>query len=472
MTRAVDVGSGPFTPDEIVALFDGLSDYEAVGIAVSGGRDSMALLDLFALWRSLTAAAAALPVRVLTVDHRFRPESPAEADAVRERAQSYDLLHRTCVFDVAKPATALQASARSVRYRVMCEAIEELWPACKVALLVAHTCDDQAETVLMRLARGSGIAGLGAMARVRALTGDRAISVGAGTVDGVSTAQRIDIIRPLLAVTRARLTAHLVERRLSWCDDPSNEDRSFERVRVRAAAETLASLGLTAQALGMVADRARRADAALTSVLDETMKRVTANVAGPGVAANFDYAAWSREPEELRIRLLLRLLATFGGQSEPPRLVRVEKLVQRLTANEVGGAETIAGCIVEQQAGTIWVYREPTRAPLPVAEVAPGETIVWDRRFVVGLASFAPTSVSVVASADAVAAQHDTAWPDWAELVDWNRVPRRARDGLPVVVGIGASSVRTPGRVATPVWAGDGRLEAAGLSIAWCGWRN
>jgi tRNA(Ile)-lysidine synthetase-like protein len=147
--------------DELEGLFGPLAGAigGACALAVSGGSDSTALMVLFADWLRQTGADPRAHT-VLTIDHGLRAESPAEARAVADRATTLGFRHAVLVWDGPKPQTGIQAAAREARYRLMGGRMAEDGVA---ALLVAHTRDDQAETLLMRLARGSGLDGLSAM---------------------------------------------------------------------------------------------------------------------------------------------------------------------------------------------------------------------------------------------------------------------------------------------------------------------
>lgn len=148
--------------EELNALFRGLEDLPGFVIAVSGGSDSTALLLLATRW----AKRLKKPPRLLavTIDHGLRAEAKAEAASVKRLARQLEVPHRTLRWRGSKPATGLQEAARTARYGLLAQTAAR---AGLAHVLTAHTLDDQAETVLFRLARGSGLAGLAGEKRYR-----------------------------------------------------------------------------------------------------------------------------------------------------------------------------------------------------------------------------------------------------------------------------------------------------------------
>ncbi|HTU57198.1 MAG TPA: tRNA lysidine(34) synthetase TilS, partial [Polyangiales bacterium] len=259
----------PLTDDEIRALFEPFLDVPAA-VAVSGGADSMALMRI--AQRALTLVPPLLesleqPERprliVLTVDHGLRTGSAEDAAWVASQAEVAGLPCHVLRWEGAKPAQGIQAAARIARYRLMHEAlIEEARPhdGRQRVLLTAHHFEDQAETFLMRLARGSGIDGLSAM---------QSTALIATGVDGAQLA----IHRPLLHMPKSRLIATLREAGISWREDPSNDRNDFERVRVRKALASLSELGITGEAIARSTRRLSRARTSIVRQSVETAER-------------------------------------------------------------------------------------------------------------------------------------------------------------------------------------------------------
>lgn len=351
----------PISKGELQALFDSLSAYDVLLLAVSGGADSTAMMHLIARWHE-SLAAPRPDLHVCTVDHGLRPEARQEATLVARQAERLGLPHHLIGWQGEKPETGIQDAARQARYRLMTQLLASLAPGKTAALVTAHTQDDQSETVLMRLARGSGLDGLAAIRHARRLGGER----------------RHDIVRPLLGVPKARLIATLRAAKIQWSEDPSNERLEFERVRLRAAVPQLAELGLTADKIALSAKRLQRAQVAL----DWAATRLEADAleVNGGAFAAIDRRLFSQSPEDLQVRLLVRVLEAFGGSAPPARLSQVEVLTGRLRQNSVL-TMTIGGCIVAASAGHIHIFREPGRTELPELSLACGQPAEWDRRF-------------------------------------------------------------------------------------------
>ncbi len=353
--------AGPLAADESAALFGRLERYGALVLAVSGGGDSMALLHLAAEWARARGADAPALVAA-TVDHGLRRESAAEAAWVAARAEELGLPRATLVWTGEKPPSGVQEAARTARYRLLGGLLPR--DGRPGAIVTAHHEDDQAETFLMRLARGGGLDGLSAMRR-----GPGLACPGGSPVE-----------RPFLDIPKARLLATLEARGLSWIEDPSNADEAFERVRLRKAAPMLAELGLSNARIARSARRLRRArdalDAAAAALLHAAVDLKE------GAYAKIDRQIYNSGPEELRVRLLGQLLGSYGGQGAPPRLAKVERLMEALARADFA-AQTLGGCLVARKKTSIEIFREPGRAGLPVLLLAPGETAPWDGRFLV-----------------------------------------------------------------------------------------
>ncbi|MFO1173252.1 MAG: tRNA lysidine(34) synthetase TilS [Hyphomicrobiaceae bacterium] len=354
------MAAGPIRPEELDRLFAPLVACKAVGLAVSGGPDSTALMHLFVRWQGLSAAPPAI---VLTVDHGLRPEAAAEAQAVVASAKRLGLEARVLRWAGDKPATGLQEAAREARYRLLGEAAQAQGLD---AIVTAHTEDDQAETLLMRLARGSGLDGLAAMPGVTHLAG-------------------VKLVRPLLRVPKARLLGTLSEAGIGYVRDPSNLDPRFERTRLRAAAPVLEGLGLTSAALARTSRRLERARAALDATTDDL---AVASVAVDDLGvARLDLASLTAAPEEIAVRLVARIVTTIGGDGDAPSLAKLEALTAWLRSAG-DGARTLGRTEVRlgggRSAQAIFL-RESRRSPLPVVPLAGGTAILWDGRFRIAL---------------------------------------------------------------------------------------
>lgn len=360
--------AGPVGRAEAAGLFAPLAGLSGLAVAVSGGADSVALMLLLARWREGRRAAPRLVV--MTVDHGLRPEAAEEARRVAAWAGALGLDHRTLRWDGSGAKGGLQAAARAARYRLLAEACHREGLA---AIVTAHHREDQAETVLLRLVRGSGVDGLSAMEAF-------------GTVMGVALA------RPLLGVPRARLAATLVAAGHAHIEDPSNDDARFARVRLRRLMTALAAEGLDADRLAATARHMRRARRALDRATDELAARAAR--LDPAGACTLDRAVLRAAPAEIGLRLLARALMAVGGSVYRPRMERLERLYGRLAA-VASGRYTLAGCRVAAGGRDVLVWREAGREGLPELSLAPGEAVLWDGRFHVALRRDAPGPVLV-----------------------------------------------------------------------------
>jgi tRNA(Ile)-lysidine synthase len=352
------VASSPVSAEEADRLFCGLQGFRKLGIAVSGGADSLALMCLLAEWRQGNPAAPDLVV--LTVDHGLRPESAAEAEMVAGLARDRGLECRILKWTDPKPPANRQAEARDARFALMaCALCEERGDG----LVLAHHLEDQAETFLLRLGRGSGVYGLAAMASVSERAG-------------------IAILRPFLDVSRERLAATLRVRDLDWCSDPSNDDPAYARVRMRRLLPQLATEGLTPRRLSQTAARLGRAAAALDVWVHEVLARnAEVHPAGP---VRMSLPVLQALPDEVLLRLVSHLLTRIGAQTYPPRIDRLERLIAELAQAEETQA-TLCGAVVRRTASALVFWREYGRVPPARLTVETPGAWVWDGRFAVSM---------------------------------------------------------------------------------------
>jgi tRNA(Ile)-lysidine synthase len=358
-----DDDHSPISAQNAKRLFADWKAAPAIVLAVSGGPDSIALMWLAARWRSTLARGPRLIA--VTVDHGLRAEAAAEAREVKRLARTLDLPHRTMRWTGEKPKTGLPAAARAARYRLLAQAAR----ACGAThILTAHTRDDQAETLLMRLLRGSGIGGLAAMAR----ESER---------DGVLLA------RPFLHVSKSQLVATLKKAKIGFAADPTNRDTNFTRPRLREIMPVLAAEGGDARNLARLASRLARANQAVEVLVDGAERYLAlrdreapragfeanafeANAfdASAFDASTFDAKAFAAMPEEIRLRLLKRAIDRFGHEG-PAELGKVEALLATLDqAGAKKGKErrprlkqTLAGALVSLTDGRIRVEPAPLR---------------------------------------------------------------------------------------------------------------
>lgn len=352
--------AAPITAAEADRLLAPLAGARGIVIAVSGGADSLALLSVVNGWRLRHRFAG--PVMVATVDHGLRPTAASEAFNVALIAAAHGLPHRTLPWYGPKPLGGIEAAAREARYRMLFELAKEVGAS---HVLTAHHLDDQAETVLMRLGRGSGLSGLAAMAVERALG------------DGVVLA------RPFLGIAKARLAAVTRGTGLLAVADESNADPRFARARLRTALSVLEREGVDAAGLARTASLLRRADNALEEYVDRFLR--AASTVDPLAVVRVDRAALAAEPEETRLRILARVVFRMGGAEWPPQGDQLGRL-SALAINARPFRRTIRGVVVAGRAMTVEFHREAGRQPLPTVAVAPGYAGLWDNRFRIAVA--------------------------------------------------------------------------------------
>jgi tRNA(Ile)-lysidine synthase len=331
----------PISPAEAAALFYDLQKLPAAVLSVSGGPDSTALMWLAARWRKSLARGPKLIA--VTVDHGIRTDSAAEARVVAKLARNLGIPHRTLRWTGKKPSTGLQEAARAARYRLLAEAARK---AGASAILTAHTLDDQAETVLIRLTRGSGLTGLAGMRRSRSMP---------EPVSGL----RLD--RPLLSVPKSRLIATLEAEHVPFAQDPSNADPRFMRARLRRLMPKLAEEGLDARRLALLAARLARAEEALSLLaqqLYETMARQS------GRRTSFPAAdLLELMPGELSLRLLGRAIDERGDEG-PVELGKLEALhfaTKAAFESKARFRRTLAGAVVTLNPPSLTVEPAPPR---------------------------------------------------------------------------------------------------------------
>lgn len=292
-------------------------------VAVSGGGDSVALMLLLADWAKRGGKPAPA---VLTVDHGLRKESAKEAEHVRKLARGAGLKAEILVWKGAKPDADIEAEAREARYRLM-----GAWCAANGigALYVAHTLEDQAETFLLRLGRGSGLDGLAGMRASAPLP--------------LAEFPSIRVVRPLLEFRRDELRAFLKSRGVVWSEDPMNADPRFARSRLRAAWPQVEALGLSAARLADAARHLARARAALDDMMEAFLRR---GARFDSEGAQLDALRLKMLPREVGLRALAAVLSRVSGEAYRPRFDSLERLFDSIVGERLGGGATLHGCLV------------------------------------------------------------------------------------------------------------------------------
>lgn len=363
---------GSFDDAECDRLFSCFRRLPAIGVAVSGGPDSTALLLLLDHWSRLCGGPE---LYVLTVDHGLRAAAAGEAEAVLALAARLGRPAEKLLWhhDGAPPVADLQARARDARYRLLAAAAGRRGLS---ALALAHTLDDQAETFMMRLARGSGVRGLAAMAAER-------------------TAHGVRFVRPLIDVEKSRLLAFLEARGEPYVTDPSNAADRFLRARVRKLMPALADAGLGARRLADTARRMARAEAALAA----TTAALRAGIARDhGGVFSVDTGGLSDAPDELALRLLADLVGSVRPRPYPPRAAAFEHWLDAFRAKEAPRRATMAGVVLDCRSDRLWLYAESGRVGFPHVRIDADGTYCWDDRFAVTVDGLAGTPLVIAAA--------------------------------------------------------------------------
>ena len=404
-------------PDPITA--EGLPDYfgdcmrtllpvdkpDRLAIAVSGGSDSMALALLVKEW----ADRNGISLSALTVDHRLRPESAEEVNNVTRWLRARGIETTVLRWDGPSPKTGVQDAARNARYELMEETCAQ---AGITVLLLGHQLEDQLETLLMRLSKGSGLEGLTAM-------------------ESVGTRGKLTLLRPLLSVRRDVLRDYLQSQGQGWIDDPSNENPVYTRTRVGAVLTEMQQLpGSSLEAIALSLTRLQRASRSLDELAMQVIKAQCEISLFGYVRMTFE--ALEDYPDELALRVLSAILQAVGG-GQRIKLTALEQLHQRLFKEKTGKSGTISGGQI-QTSGKGWLFcREPGRAGLPVIELASGEREwIWDNRFIVTNSS-PETPLPGGLTLGPLGAE---GWRQLKQQADFDlksNVPARVRDSLPAI---------------------------------------
>jgi tRNA(Ile)-lysidine synthase len=294
-------------------------------VAVSGGGDSVALMHLVAGWAKRRRCP--LPP-VLIVDHGLRAGSGPETREVARWARSFGLEGHILRWTGPKPDSDIEAAARDARYGLIGAWLKRrsLRGVC-----IGHTRDDQAETFLLRLARGSGLDGLAAMRPLSPFP--------------LEEYSDLVLLRPLLSIERRAIRDHLQRSDQRWFDDPMNSDTRFGRARLRLHWEVLEGLGLSASRVADAAAHLARAREALDEVTIAVLDRACRL---EGKSALIDRSALVAAPREIGLRALARLLMAVSGHKYRPRFERLERVFDWLGHGNVAQGCTLHGCRIRR----------------------------------------------------------------------------------------------------------------------------
>jgi tRNA(Ile)-lysidine synthase len=324
---------------------------EKIAIAVSGGADSTALAYCVQRW-------AGRPCVALIVDHHLRDESSSEAAQVKAQLENMGIQADILVWQHEKIETRIEAAARQARYRLLIDACQRHGAG---DLLIAHHADDQAETVLLRLSKGSGIDGLAAMAAEQ-------------------TRGNVRLLRPFLSMSKTQLVATCDDANINIVSDPTNASDKFARARLRKVLPLLKEEGLSPENLTRIAAHARTAKDALDFYTKEFLTKAAKTEIGGSVW--LDRRALHDVPQAIVLRALTICLRYVHEDDYPPEHDSLTALCDKILSSEPDITRTFYGCILSITADRILILREPASA----AEILPLKSktaILWDKRWLV-----------------------------------------------------------------------------------------
>lgn len=360
MTERAVSSSNPSRPltsaefDDLMTICGPFQEQPRFAVAVSGGPDSVALLFLLHDWVKQRDGI----FHAITIDHQLRPESGIEAAKVKEWCAQSSISHSTLIWKKdSNPKSAVHQQARIARYELLCGECKQH----KINyLFLGHHADDQAETVLMRIIKGSGIDGLSGMPKSRMFDG-------------------IKILRPFLPLAKQRLVDTCHSNTWGYFNDPSNDSAAYLRGRLRQLAAPLAQEGMTTASLYELGRSAGLARAALEASTNQWLHE-HATVFPLGII-HIERNAWSQLDGELQRRTLIRILLCMSGEDYAPKMASVEYLVQSLHQCDTHH-QTLSGCHIVVQFGVIKFFREHACVS-DNRQAAPN--MVWDNRFQISI---------------------------------------------------------------------------------------
>lgn len=324
----------PITHTAFEALLTTMPDIDgeqALGLALSGGPDSMALGFLLAHW----ASERGKKVYALTVDHGLRENSADEAKQVKEWTAGWpNTEHHILSWSDDKPDTRIMEEARKARYFLMQNFLQTVSVRY---MFLAHHLDDQAETFLIRLAKGSGLDGLSGMRAKQPYAQNGAYP--------------LMFLRPFLSIEKQDLIRTCEDFSVPYVSDPSNENESYLRPRLREARAVLESEGLTNKRLATTAHRLEKARAALDEISDQVEQDC---VSRSDDILTIDMGILNDWPEEIGFRVFLKVMKSFqSGEGYGPRLEKLEALYGKIVCSRDIMKETLGGCIITYDPATM-----------------------------------------------------------------------------------------------------------------------
>ena len=320
---------------------------DKIAVAVSGGGDSLCLCLLVHQW----AQQNQKQLVALTVDHQLRAESGSESQQVAQWMQAQGIAHHILTWNGDKPITRLQERARIKRYELLRQ-----W--CQLnnisAILFAQHQDDQIETIVMRLSKGSTEDGLMGM-------------------KPLVEYPEVRVIRPFLTVTKKRLTTTLEALKQDWIEDPSNANMLFERVRLRQIIPHLSDHGISEESLLKFGSLM----GCLSNVKNEYLDTFWSHVQWhPG---GFALIPQNASPPVLQDFFWKRLIQRTGGLLYGPKQDALKRLVQKIALLKNGQGTTLGNCMILKKTDRLYCFREAPKHPdiLKLTQTPQ----IWEGRF-------------------------------------------------------------------------------------------
>lgn len=352
------VGAEPLSAAEFDAVMAALAPFSrhGIAIAVSGGPDSMALAICTKQW----TAEQNIPLQAFIVNHALRDASSHEAETTQKQLQMLGIPAAILRWEHGPVLSKLHVTARKARYRLLLD-------ACRAHnitdLLLAHQQEDQAETILMRFAKGSGIDGLAGIA-------------------SQSHMEDIRLLRPLLSFPKARLIATCEAPNISYVIDPSNQSDKFARGRLRRVMPLLAAEGLTQERLCDLGARAAEASDALNYYTNEFLQNAV--VQDETGTIRMDLLALQKLPRAVANRAIAHTLQSIHRQDYAPEYMSLTSLLDAIFNDTAMTPRTLHGCLASQTSTQLILMRE-FAAITDAPSIQPGETVLWDGRWYVHL---------------------------------------------------------------------------------------
>jgi tRNA(Ile)-lysidine synthase len=372
-----------------------------LAIAVSGGSDSMALC--FMLHQCLKKERVELTA--LIIDHKLRKDSSQEAEKTSITLKKHNIKHHIIPWLGPKPLSNLQEKARIARYTLLTNyCLEHNIPY----LATAHQEDDQAENFIMRLNHGSGIYGLAGIPQTNIFN-------------------QVMIMRPLLNFSKKELQDFLKEQNIDWIEDPSNQNEKFTRVKAR---KILVKRPKLTQVLINLTKIMARAKESIEYIVNQSMANlVTFFLQG---YASFNLCQFNALPQEIKFRLLLKVLQKINTKEKPPRAERVEKLLNKLNSYKSFSASTLYGCLISRKKDVLIITPEVNNInqSFSIPEGEEGR-ISWEKKFYLSISKELSTKYGELII-DRVN-EHD--WPDLKKNLNKEQLitPKAAILTLPAI---------------------------------------